>query len=113
MSFVVAEPGGVPQWDSSAYDPSGAVNAKAADSDHDPRTLFRRSQRTPCGQDFLAASFLARHPRFDSQKPLREDMKGNPWARFHGGEHAPASSVVAAARQGTKSRISVPPVTCS
>ncbi|MGA8108099.1 MAG: C45 family peptidase [Acidobacteriaceae bacterium] len=87
---------GVPQWDSAPYDPSGAVNAKAADSAMIRALSFDARSGRPCGQDFLAASFLAGHPKWDWQKPLLEDMKGNPWALFHGDEHAPASTAVAA-----------------
>ncbi|MGB9144240.1 MAG: C45 family peptidase [Acidobacteriaceae bacterium] len=85
-------PRGVPQWGSPAYDPSGAVNAKAADSTMIAHLSFWARSGRPCGQDFLAASFLASHPHYDWQKPLLVDMKGNPWAVFHGDEHASTGS---------------------
>ena len=40
----------------------------------------------PCGEDFLADTFLKEHPEFDWQKPVLKDMKGNPWAEFKAGE---------------------------
>lgn len=85
---IDASPRGVPQWGSPAWDPSGAVNAKTADSaliGH--LSFFARSGR-PCGQDFRAASFLAAHPRYSWQKPDLIDMPGNPWALFEGNDHA-------------------------
>ena len=86
---VDQSPRGVPQWDSPAYDPSGAVNAKAADSAMIARLSFYARSGRPCGQDFHAASFLAAHPRFAWQKPDLTDMDGNPWATFEGNDHGP------------------------
>ncbi len=83
-------PRGVPQWGSPAYDPSGAVNAKAADSAMIARLSFWARSGRPCGQDFLAAPFLASQPHYAWQKPLLGDMKGNPWAVFHGNEQPSA-----------------------
>jgi hypothetical protein len=85
---VDQSPRGVPQWGSPAWDPSGAVNAKAADSAMIAHLSFYARSGRPCGQDFKAASFLATHPRYDWQKPLLTDMDGNPWAFFHGNDHA-------------------------
>ena len=36
----------------------------------------------PCGEDFIADTFLKEHPEFDWQRPVLRDMKGNPWAEF-------------------------------
>jgi hypothetical protein len=36
----------------------------------------------PCGEDFIADTFLKEHPEFDWQRPVLHDMKGNPWAEF-------------------------------
>ena len=46
----------------------------------------------PCGADFLAEPFLKEHPEFDWEKPVLQDMKGNPWAEFKAGEK-PAGAV--------------------
>jgi hypothetical protein len=40
----------------------------------------------PCGEDFLAADFLERHPEFSWQKPLLRDMKAGPWTTFQAGQ---------------------------
>lgn len=82
-------PRGVPQWGSPAFEPSGAVNAKAADSSLVEHMSFYARSGRPCGEDFIAKPFLAAHPQYAWQT-LLGDMKGNPWALFHDNDHAPA-----------------------
>ena len=36
----------------------------------------------PCGRDFIAADFLAKHPEFAWQKPYLKDLKASPWTLF-------------------------------
>ena len=36
----------------------------------------------PCGEDFIAAPFLAAHPEFAWEKPILHDMIAGPWTRF-------------------------------
>jgi hypothetical protein len=36
----------------------------------------------PCGQDFRAEEFLAKHPEFSWQKPFLHDLKAFPWTQF-------------------------------
>jgi hypothetical protein len=40
----------------------------------------------PCGEDFLAAPFLAAHPEYGYLKPILKDMKSGPWTNFTAGE---------------------------
>jgi hypothetical protein len=40
----------------------------------------------PCGEDFLAAPFLAAHAEYDWLKPILKDMKAGPWTQFASGE---------------------------
>lgn len=86
-----ASPRGVPQWGSHAFSPDGAVNAKAADSSLVRQMSFYARSGRPCGEDFIAKPFLAAHPKFAWQT-LLGDMKGNPWALFHAGDHGPSNS---------------------
>ena len=80
---------GIPEWGYPPYNPAGAVNAKAADSSMASKmSLVARTGR-PCGQDFLVHPFLAKHPEFAWESPALGDMKGNPWATFQTGDHAP------------------------
>jgi Phospholipase B len=79
-------PRGVPQWDEPPYSPNGAVTAQAADSSMAKNMTLRARAGYPCGEDFLAEPFLKEHPEFDWQRPILQDMKGNPWAEFRAGE---------------------------
>ncbi len=83
---VQVSPRGVPEWEWAAYTPGGAVSAKAADGKLAKALAFRARAGQPCGEDFLAAQFLKEHPEFDWQRGLLQDMKGNPWAEFKGGD---------------------------
>jgi hypothetical protein len=79
-------PRGVPEWEWPAYSPGGAVTAQAADSTMAKNMSFDARAGYPCGEDFLAEPFLKERPQFSWQKPVLQDMKGNPWAEFKAGE---------------------------
>ena len=79
-------PRGVKEWDWSPYNPGGAVQGKAADSDMAGKMSFVARAGHPCGADFVAADFLERHEEFAWQKPLLRDMKAGPWTTFEAGQ---------------------------
>jgi hypothetical protein len=79
-------PRGVPEWNEPPYEPGGAVTSQAADSSMAKNMTFSARAGYPCGEDFLAEPFLKEHPEFDWQKPVLNDMKGNPWAEFKAGD---------------------------
>ena len=79
-------PRGVKEWDWSPYNPGGAVQGKAADSDMAGKMSFVARAGHPCGADFVAADFLERHAEFAWQKPLLRDMKAGPWTTFKAGQ---------------------------
>lgn len=81
-------PRGVPEWDWPAYDPAGAVSAKAADSAMVRQMSFVARAGRPCGEDFRAVPFLHQHPQFDWERPLLRDMPGSPWASFRSDDTA-------------------------
>ncbi len=93
---IDVSPRGVPEWSDPPYYPEGAVSAKAADSSMVSRMSFVARIGRPCGEDFLATPFLAKHPEFSWEKPILQDMKGNPWATFRVDDHAAASAVATA-----------------
>ncbi|MGO8720809.1 MAG: C45 family autoproteolytic acyltransferase/hydolase [Acidobacteriaceae bacterium] len=95
---VDVSPRGVPEWGDPPFDPEGATNAKAADSSMVSKMSFVARIGRPCGQDFLAAPFLAKHPQFAWQKPALKDMKGNPWALFRANDHVSSSAVTTASK---------------
>ncbi len=82
-------PVGEKNWDEPPYDPSGAVTGKVTDSDMAARLSIIAHAGHPCGEDFLAAPFLAAHPEFAWQKPILHDMKAGPWTTFTAGEKPP------------------------
>jgi hypothetical protein len=79
-------PVGEQVWGNAPYEPGGAVTGKVMDSDMATHLSFIGRAGHPCGEDFLAAPFLATHPEFAWQKPILHDMKSGPWTRFTAGE---------------------------
>jgi hypothetical protein len=77
---------GVPEWDWPPYYPGGAVTGKVADSDMAAKLSLVARAGHPCGDDFLAAPFLAAHPEYSYLKPILKDMKAGPWTQFTAGE---------------------------
>jgi hypothetical protein len=80
------DPRGVPEWDEAPFAPFGAVQGKVTDSDMAGKMSFIAHAGHPCGEDFLAAPFLAAHPEFSWQAPILKDMKSGPWTEFSAGE---------------------------
>ena len=83
---IAVSPRGAAEWGDPPFNPSGAVTAQAADSSMSKNMTLRARDGYPCGEDFLAEPFLKEHPEFEWQRPVLQDMKGNPWAEFKAGE---------------------------
>jgi len=79
---------GVKEWGWDGYNPGGAVQGKATDSEMAANMSFVARAGHPCGADFVAADFLERHPEYSWQKPLLRDMKAGPWTVFQAGQKA-------------------------
>ncbi len=71
-----------PAWGEPAYSPMGAVTAQAADSTMAKEMTLQARAGHPCGEDFIADTFLKEHPEFAWQKPILQNLKGNPWTGF-------------------------------
>ncbi len=80
------DPRGVPVWDLGPYAPHGAVTGKVMDSEMAGKMSLIGHAGHPCGDDFLAAPFLAAHPEYGYLKPILKDMKAGPWTAFSAGE---------------------------
>ena len=78
---------GVPEWSWAPFYPGGAVTGKVTDSDLAGKMSLAGHAGHPCGEDFLAAPFLAAHPEYTYLKPILKDMKSGPWTTFASGEH--------------------------
>jgi len=87
---------GVPEWGWGAYFPGGAVTGKVTDSDLAARLSLIARAGHPCGEDFLAAPFLAAHPEYNYLKPVLKDMKAGPWTAFTAGEKKQAQGLARA-----------------
>ena len=83
---VADSPRGVPEWNWPPYNPSGAVTSQAATSTMAKNMMMTARAGYPCGEDFIAATFLQQHPEFEWERAILKDMKGNPWAEFRAGE---------------------------
>ena len=79
---------GVPEFDWGPYYPGGAVTGKVTDSDLAGNLSLIAHAGHPCGEDFLAAPFLAAHPEYGYLKPILKDMKSGPWTKFAAGREA-------------------------
>jgi hypothetical protein len=71
-----------PNW--GPYYAAGAVQGKVTNAALAKEMKFWARMGHPCGQDFLAAPFLAKHPEYRWQEGSLRDMKGHPWALFEG-----------------------------
>ena len=80
------DPHGVPEWGDAPFYPDGAVTGKVADSDLAEHLSLIARAGHPCGEDFIAAPFLAAHREFAYLKPVLKDMKAGPWTKFTAGE---------------------------
>jgi Phospholipase B len=80
------DPRGVPEWGDGPYYPDGAVTGKVTDSDLAAKVGLIAHAGHPCGEDFLAAPFLAAHPEYAYLKPILKDMPSGPWTEFEVGE---------------------------
>ena len=76
-----------PAWDSPPFSPSGAVTGKVMDASMAEHMSFTARAGHPCGEDFIAAPFLAAHPEFNWQAPVLHDMKAGPWSTFTATQH--------------------------
>ena len=84
-------PVGEKVWGDPPFDPMGAVTGKVMDSDLAAKMSFIGRAGHPCGEDFIAAPFLAAHPEFAWQKPILRDMKAGPWTKFTADEKPAAA----------------------
>jgi len=81
---VDTDPRGLPEFDWAPFFPGGSVQGKATSTALAKDLKIWARMGHPCGQDFLAAPFVAAHPEFAWQIPYLRDMKANPWTMFGG-----------------------------
>jgi hypothetical protein len=79
---IDTDPVGVPEFDWGPFFPGGSVQGKVTSGALAKDLKIWARMGHPCGEDFLAAPFVAAHPEFAWQIPYLRDMKANPWTLF-------------------------------
>jgi len=77
---VDTDPKGCPEWDWKAFYPGGAVQGKLTTARLASQFQFWAHMGHPCGEDFIASTFLEKHPEYNWQKDYLRDMKAYPWS---------------------------------
>ena len=76
---VDQDPKGTPEFNWAPFAPAGSVQGKVTSSALVKEMKMWARMGHPCGRDFVAADFLAKHPAYAWQKPYLRDMKAQPW----------------------------------
>jgi len=79
---VDEDPKGTPEFSWAPYSPAGAVQGKVTSSALVKAMKMWAHMGHPCGRDFVAADFLAKHPEYAWQAPYLKDLKAQPWTLF-------------------------------
>ncbi|HMA54633.1 MAG TPA: C45 family peptidase [Acidobacteriota bacterium] len=79
---VDEDPKGTPEFSWAPFAPAGSVQGKVTSSALAKEMKMWAHMGHPCGRDFVAADFLAKHPEFAWQKPYLRDLKAQPWTLF-------------------------------
>lgn len=82
---VERSPRGIPEWDWGKFYPGGTVQAKVVDARMAEKMQFWAAMGHPCGNDFIAATFLKDHPEYEWARGLLSDLKSQPWTIFSSG----------------------------
>ncbi len=76
------DPKGCPEFSWAPYFPGGSVQGKVTTAGLAKELKIWGRMGHPCGQDFIAASFLEKHPEYQWQEKFLRDMKSHPWTLF-------------------------------
>ncbi len=79
---VDEDPLGSPEWDWPPYYPGGSVQGKVTTASLAKDLKFWARMGHPCGADFIASTFLKKHPEYKWMSPYLRDMKAYPWTMF-------------------------------
>lgn len=83
---VDEDPKGMPESGWAPFSPAGSVQGKVTSTALVKEMRMWAHMGHPCGRDFVAAEFLAKHPEFAWQKPYLKDLKAQPWTLFEAGK---------------------------
>ncbi len=76
------DPKGAPEFSWGSYFPGGAVQGKVTTAALAGEMKLWARMGHPCGRDFIAATFLEKHPEYAWQGKFLKDMISNPWTLF-------------------------------
>jgi hypothetical protein len=76
------DPKGMPEGNWPPFCPAGSVQGKVTTSALAKELKLWARMGHPCGRDFIAADFFAKHPEYAWQSSFLKDMKAYPWALF-------------------------------
>jgi hypothetical protein len=79
---VDEDPKGAPEFGLAPFAPMGSVQGKVTSTALAREMKIWARMGHPCGKDFVAADFLARHPEWAWQKPYLRDLRAYPWTLF-------------------------------
>jgi Phospholipase B len=82
---VERSPRGIPEWDWGKFFPGGTAQAKTVDGHMAEQMQFWAAMGHPCGNDFIAATFLKEHPEYEWMRDLLGDLRSQPWTMFSSG----------------------------
>ncbi len=73
---------GSPEWSWPPYYPGGSVQGKVTTAALAKDLKFWARVGHTCGADFIASTFLDKHPEYKWMLPYLKDMKSGPWTLF-------------------------------
>ena len=76
------DPAGAPEFSWPPFYPAGAVQGKVTSAALAAELKFWARMGHPCGADFIASTFLVKHPEFKWMSPYLRDMKASAWTLF-------------------------------
>lgn len=76
------DPKGTAEFSWPPYYPAGSVQGKVTTAALARDLKFWAKMGHPCGADFIASTFLEKHPQFKWMSPYLRDMKSFPWTLF-------------------------------
>ena len=76
------DPQGVAEFSWPPYYPAGSVQGKVTTATLAKDLKFWAKMGHPCGEDFIASTFLRKHPEFKWMSPYLKDMMSSPWTMF-------------------------------
>jgi hypothetical protein len=79
---VEADAKGLPEFDWGPFFPGGSVQGKVTTAALAADLKFWGRMGHPCGADFVAADYFAKHPDKKGLAPFLKDMPAHPWTLF-------------------------------